>query len=299
MLVALGAFSIVQAQPSTAVSENSEEPTQAKVEEITLKQGDENDVLFVQEEKNEEEVKAAATAALESFSMALQAKSYLKIDEYLQKGFNINHVLYDGNTIVQISAFHRDLDLLFFISERKANLSNLNKNGESILYWGATGKSVQYLEEAKALLGKEFDSLMAKKTKTGRTPLHAAVLHAGNLDVINWLISNKADIKAKDVNGQTAMHYAVAIRSWDVLEVLLKRGGTLTEVDNEGKSVEEYLFEKLDVLTIDRFHTYVSPDKKTLIEKTVVTFGPEKAMQLNPQIKLTYEQKMMLGKKNK
>jgi hypothetical protein len=290
VLLALGAFPVVQAQQtnSEVTKTESSDKVEKKVDEIVLKQGDKDEeILFVQEEKVEPKF-------TESFSFALQTKAYAKIDEFLKKGANINQVIYDGNTIAQISAFHRDLDLLEFLSERKANLANLNKNDESILYWGAAGKSAQYLEEAKFFLGKNFDTLMAKKTKTGRTPLHAAVLYEGNINVINWLIANKVDIRAKDVNGQTAMHYAAALRKWDVLEALLRKGGSLSEVDNDGESVESYLFSRMDFLTIDRFHPYVSPEKKEYIESIVVKPFPDKALLLNPKINLTDKQKELL-----
>jgi len=283
LLLALSGLPIAQAQTSLQDNEKVNLQANEKIEQESKSSNEDDDVLFVQETKEEEK----PIKVYDNFSIAIQTKNYSKIDIYLKQGSNINHNLYSGNTIVQLSAFHRDLELLWFAAERNANLSNLNENDQSILYWGAAGKSVQYLEEARALLGKNFNSLMAQKTKRGQTPLHAAVVYAGNLEVINWLISNKVDLAAKDENGKTALHYAASMRKWDVLELLLKRGGNINDLDNEGISVETYLFEKMDVLTVEIFYPYVSPQKKKFIEESVGKIFPEKLLKMIPQYKLT------------
>lgn len=280
-LIALGTFPYVQAQSSSSNIN------------MTV-QSESGDVLFEQEGNlaEEEDAEGVALALQEKeeklkedllFSIALQTKQYINIDYYLQNGFSINKELYDGNTAAQVSAFHMDSSLLNYIAEKKANLNHLNKNSESILYWGSAGKSVKYLETAKSLLSKDFNSLMTTTTKTGRTPLHAAVLYAGNIDVINWLIFNKIDMNAKDSNGQTAMHYAAVSRRWDILEFLLKKGASINEVDKDGRSVEDYLFEKLEITTIDIFHPYVSKEKKIYIEDMIATKFPEKLLKINPK----------------
>lgn len=289
--MALGSFPLVQAQTASSEIEKVASPIKEKVntEEILLKKNgteDDEEVLFVQDDANE-------VRPLENFSIALQAKSYDKIDQYLKNGSNINQQLYDGNTAIHISAFQTDTKFLNFISERKAALTTLNKNNESILYWASAGKSIEYLDTAKTLLGKDFDSLLAKKTKRDRTPLHSAVLYSGNLNVVNWLISNRVDINAKDENGQTALHYAVVTRNWDVLELLLQKGGKLSEKDNEGRSVEDYVFEKMDILNIDKLYPFVSAENKKFIEESLSSVMPLTLMKLNPSAK--YDVKLTAG----
>lgn len=275
MLVALGDFPLVQAQDNVQAMEKIESPVEKK-EDVA---SSDDDILFVQEEEKVE----APAKVYDNFSIAVQTKHYNKIDNYLSQGSNINHKLYNGNTIVHISAFHRDLDFLIFAAERKANLSQLNDNDESILYWAAGGKSVQYLEEARLILGKEFNSLLAKETKIGRTPLHAALIYSANLEVINWLINNGVNIHAKDENGKTALHYAAGMRRWEALEIMLKNGGNINEVDNEGRTVEEQIFDRMDILSVEIFYPYVSPARKLFIEESVGRVFAYKLLIMNPK----------------
>jgi len=239
---------------------------------VDLKQNE--DILFIQDEETEEQKAEKAKIVMESFSLALQMKDYDKISSYLKNGSNINTNLYDGNTAVTLSSMHKDIKFLTFLSNNGGNLSILNKNGESILYWGATGKNTEYLQTVKNIMSaKDFDSLLKKNTKTGRTPVHAAVLYVGNVDVISWLIDQKVDINAQDSNGQTALHYAVAIRKWDSLIVLLKKNGNITIKDNNGQTVEDYILERGDIIVFPQIYPYLSPVGKRILESRLASTG--------------------------
>jgi ankyrin repeat protein len=201
-------------------------------------------------------------------------KDYDKISAYLKSGSNINTNLYDGNTAVTLSSMHKDIKFLTFLSSNGGNLSVLNKNGESILYWGATGKNIEYLQTVKSIMStKDFDLLLKKNTKTGRTPIHAAVLYSGNVDVISWLIEQKVDINAQDSNGQTAMHYATAIRKWDSLITLLKKNGNISIKDSSGQTVEDYILERGDVMVFPQIYPYLSPIGKRILETRLAGTG--------------------------
>jgi ankyrin repeat protein len=275
MLIALSSISLVQAQDTSKDLSKLEKSDKSTKKEL------DDDVLFIQEGEDEK----SSSKIYDNFSIAIQSKDYKKIETYIMKGANINTPLYNGNTIIHISAFHRDLDFLLFAADHKANFKQLNNNDESILYWAAGGQSVQYLEEARAILGKDFDLLLAKQTKTGRTPLHSAIVYSANLDVIKWLIDNKININAKDINGKTALHYAAGMRKWEALEVMLKKGGNINEADDEGRTVEDYIFERMDVLSVEIFYPYVSPDKKLFIEESLGKIFPDKLAKLNPKYK--------------
>ncbi|KAL8015194.1 putative Axin interactor dorsalization-associated protein [Plasmopara halstedii] len=67
------------------------------------------------------------------------------------------------------------------------------------------------------------------KNKLGFTPLHLAVQNDEDegfeaAKVCVWLIENGADPNAIDVNGDTALHYAVELERFDLVETLMKRG---------------------------------------------------------------------------
>ncbi|TYZ59123.1 hypothetical protein PybrP1_000048 [[Pythium] brassicae (nom. inval.)] len=77
--------------------------------------------------------------------------------------------------------------------------------------------------------------------KLGFTPLHVAVqneedegFEAAKVSV--WLIENGADVNAVDANGDTALHYAVMLNRFDLVETLMKRGADPTVRNAKGLS---------------------------------------------------------------
>ncbi|CAI5730535.1 unnamed protein product [Hyaloperonospora brassicae] len=67
------------------------------------------------------------------------------------------------------------------------------------------------------------------KNKLGFTPLHLVVQNDEDegfeaAKVCVWLIENGADPNAVDENGDTALHYAVELDRYDLVETLMKRG---------------------------------------------------------------------------
>ncbi|NCQ51639.1 hypothetical protein GW796_07050 [archaeon] len=256
--------------------ENKTQKIQKEEVIVDLRQGvdiQDKDVLFVQQE-SEDEIKLREKSLSQSISVAFQSKNYLKIKEYISNGVSINNELYNGNTIVNISAFHKDIQLLKFASENGAKLINSNNAGENILYSGSTGKNIEYLVAMKSLLNKkDFESLLNRETKNGRSPLHAAMLYAANKDVISWLISEGVNVNKKDVNGQTALHYAIALGKWDMLIYLLQKNGNIKEVDKDNKTVEDYIFDRINLDSMIKVYPYVSVTRQKQIDSMLASIN--------------------------
>jgi ankyrin repeat protein len=66
------------------------------------------------------------------------------------------------------------------------------------------------LARVKTLL-KDRPDLVSSQDTNGDTPLHAAAF-TGQMEVVEWLLANKADVKAKDKSGNS-------LYSWRWLEV--------------------------------------------------------------------------------
>lgn len=77
------------------------------------------------------------------------------------------------------------------------------------------------LEKVKALL-QTNPRLVSSKDEDGRTPLHWAAA-GGHKDVVVFLLSNEADIRAKDNSGETP--YDLSTTHGDVAELLRQNGG--------------------------------------------------------------------------
>ena len=66
------------------------------------------------------------------------------------------------------------------------------------------------------------------KDTLGQTGCHWAA-YRGNLEVLQYLASRKADINAKDNDGRTPLHWAIRKEHLDVLKFLLKAGSPVDE----------------------------------------------------------------------
>lgn len=69
--------------------------------------------------------------------------------------------------------------------------------------------------------------------------LMAAVM-SGNLVLIDKLISLKADLNLKDIQGKTALIYAVFFNKNDIVKSLLKADADKKIADNEGRAALDY-----------------------------------------------------------
>lgn len=110
---------------------------------------------------------------------------------------------------------HKDLDLLF--------LSIDNHDNENV-------KDILQVHGIDAYDGYK------------RTALINAALY-GNIDLIEWLIENKADINFQDRGGWTALHFATQEDRLDVVELLIKKGAD-SNIKNEYGNKPSFYAEK-------------------------------------------------------
>ena len=73
------------------------------------------------------------------------------------------------------------------------------------------------------------------KDNNGQTPLHVAALK-GHKDVAELLLANKAEVNAKDNNGETPLHLAALSGHKDVVELLLANKAEVNAKDNDGQT---------------------------------------------------------------
>src|ERR1017187_863378 len=90
------------------------------------------------------------------------------------------------------------------------------------------------LEKVKALL-KGSPDLVFKKDNFGWTPLHYAA-HWDRRDVAEWLLSNKAEVNAKEEDGITPLHFAAEEGLKDVVELLLSSNADVNAKDNDSNT---------------------------------------------------------------
>lgn len=124
------------------------------------------------------------------------------------------------------------------------------------------------------------------KNKLGFTPLHLAVQNDEDegfeaAKVCVWLIENGADPNAIDVNGDTALHYAVELERFDLVETLMKRGADSSIKNLKGLSA-------VDIAEEDDLKDILNPATHALkMEKTPVESEEPQADGIVPVKKLT------------
>ena len=78
------------------------------------------------------------------------------------------------------------------------------------------------------------------KDDTGKTILYVAV-ESKNLELVQWLVGQGADVNAKDSCGWTVLHNAVRFSSFlEIVEWLVNQGADVNAKDNDGESVLFY-----------------------------------------------------------
>lgn len=110
------------------------------------------------------------------------------------------------------------------------------------------------------------------QNKAGFTPLHLAVqndedegFEAAKVSV--WLIENGADVNSVDENGDTALHYAVELNRYDLVETLMKRGADSAIANVKGLTAIDIAEEdELKQIMDPKTHAEKDPDRLPLLK---------------------------------
>lgn len=205
------------------------------------------------------------------YAHAVASKDYAKIEQLLQSGISPETVLFEGDTALHLGASWGDIQLISLMLKYKANIHAVNSRGETPLQMAC---SSQNIENIKLLLSqrnaKSIDEEINKKTKNGRTCLHMAVLsQKANTQTIEYISSLHPQL-IPDENGQTAAHYAGALRKWDILLQLLKDNKIDISIkDNFGNSIDDYIMKKSDIFSRINFLPYLPPIEQEEVKNKV------------------------------
>ncbi|KAF2234280.1 hypothetical protein EV356DRAFT_485663, partial [Viridothelium virens] len=118
-----------------------------------------------------------------------------------------------------------NISLVWYHGKGKGDFKPLN----IAAYFGLKGVTV------RVVLDETGDSLLERSDRYGKTPLHDATIR-GHTEVVEFLLSRKANADATDNGERTSLHYA-AVGSFDkLIKLLVKAGATLEVKDSEGNT---------------------------------------------------------------
>jgi ankyrin repeat protein len=131
--------------------------------------------------------------------------------------------------------------LFFFKRFLTAILLLIALAGNNIAFAGDIFDAVQKdnMEKIKALLKDNPDIINRKDGFAGGTPLRWAAFY-GHKDVVELLLTNKADVNAKEFVGGTPLMCAASTGHSDVVELLLANKANIDERDNIGLTALHY-----------------------------------------------------------
>jgi len=256
-------FEIEKKESINNVLQNSEQ----KLSQI------EDDDIIVDKSKDEIIIEAKPIPTVDKWMSTVQAKErdYLKIEEMLRNGQNANQGIFEGSSMLHLGAWQNDEKLFSLGLNYGGNITLLNKNGETPLHWAAYSKNPNIIK--LALLDKSSLKILNKQNKNGRTVFHFNALQWGNIDVAKALILAKADINIKDNNGQTPLHYALALRRWDLAKLYITSGAEVNIKDNNGDSFDDYLMRNGNIEGFKILYSYLSPENQAIIKSRLSPFN--------------------------
>lgn len=152
----------------------------------------------------------------------------------LNKGCKINLKGYMGKTPMHWAIADRKKNvfetLQILLQTKGVNINAQDADGDTLLHY-AVCRDIKIVE----LLIKN-NAKINPKNIWGETPLHVAA-ERGDIHMMKYLLSHKADIEARDNNGYTPLRHALFGRNPEKsVAFLLDSGANPTDPDNEGNT---------------------------------------------------------------
>jgi E3 ubiquitin-protein ligase mind-bomb len=156
------------------------------------------------------------------------------VEELLKrKDVNVNLKNNNNQTALHSAAQWKDIpiDLFTKILEESTDVNAQTDKGTTALHWATFKQSTTAVEE----LLKRDDVIVNLKNNNNVTALHYACCWKDDLlpiELFTKILEKSTDINAKDENGCTALHLAIALENRTAVEELLKRDDVNVNVNN-------------------------------------------------------------------
>nr|WGO62760.1 ankyrin repeat protein [Wadden Sea poxvirus] len=169
---------------------------------------------------------------------------------YMLKDINEIKLLLDNGEDINKRAFHDFTPLHYAVStnntniiklllDRGANVNEQDKEGHTPLYYYSIVNNVK-LDVVKLLL--DYGSDINIKTTLNETALHIyADTKLNNVDVMKLLLDKDICINDENINGLSALSFAVKNDNIDTIKLLLSKGADINIISKCGDTLLHYL----------------------------------------------------------
>ena len=161
--------------------------------------------------------------------------------------FDRNLIIFFNNLFILSIIIQGKIDGVKFLIDRGADINTVNNAKKTLLHW-AVGEN--HLDVVSMLIDYGMDDFELRDIR-GRTVLHyAAILE--HYEVLSKFtkLKNRISINSVDDLGETLLHRAIQIGSFDVVSYLLRYGADVNLVALNGKNSLLYAIEhkRLDMI---------------------------------------------------
>lgn len=178
---------------------------------------------------------------------AVRAGDIVAAKAALKNGADANARDAKGKTGLHLAVASRDYsgygdkgrELLSLFLNRKVGIDSRDHKGATALHDAVLDDSYtscKYKIEDLATFGADVNA----RDNNGQTPLHYAVARGNKNEGLKTLLSKSVSINASDKNGVTPLHLAAARGEQDIVKHLLSHGANATILTKDGKSVGDY-----------------------------------------------------------
>ncbi|MFC2132795.1 ankyrin repeat domain-containing protein [Bacteroidota bacterium] len=142
---------------------------------------------------------------------------------------NINTVNEDGETALSLGAFYGTAKTIAFLLDKNADTGYRDNAGNTILHIAGIFGNVEKVKE----IGKYMQNVDIRNKEGKTTFLLVAGNYYADLQLLEAILEQGADLFARDNAGKTALHIAT---NPAVIRELLKEGANINIQDNEGNT---------------------------------------------------------------
>ena len=151
--------------------------------------------------------------------------------ELIEKGANVNTRDEYGNKPIHDAVKKGDSELVSRLIEKGANINAEGYFCNTALHFAA----MKGRKKVASILLEAGSEIEIKEIRMGFTPLHEAI-KAGHIEIVELLIQNKANVKAKAFGDTTPLHVAMREGNKEIASLLIQTGANLYAKDGVGLS---------------------------------------------------------------
>jgi len=156
-------------------------------------------------------------AAPQDVYQAIRANDLSRLKSLVTSRADANAADPSGETPLMSAAAAGSLDAMKFLVEQGADVNAQNAFGSTALIWSATDLAkIRYLAEHGANVNAA--------TKTGRTAAFVAAMSTPSAGIVKYLAARGADLKARDVFGNTLLTAAAVGDDVETVRLMLEAG---------------------------------------------------------------------------